>query len=49
MIVYFSRLIVSGSDGNMDAYHDMSRKPEDWTEAELVDEYEAWKVANPNV
>ena len=33
----------------MDAYHDMSRKPEDWTEAELVDEYEAWKVANPNV
>ena len=51
----------------MDAYHDMSRKPEDWTEAEieqqrsrfcsvwqvieeaeLVDEYEAWKEANPN-
>ena len=49
------------------AYHDMSRKPEDWTEAEieqqrsrfcsvwqvieeaeLVDEYEAWKEANPN-
>ena len=48
----------------MDAYHDMSRKPEDWTEAEieqqrsrfcsvwqvieeaeLVDEYEAWKEA----
>lgn len=51
----------------MDAYHDMSRKPEGWTEAEieqqrsrfcsiwqvieeaeLVDEYEAWKEANPN-
>ena len=51
----------------MDAYHDMSRKPEDWSpeeieqqrtrfcavwqvieEAELVDEYEAWKEANPN-
>ena len=51
----------------MDAYHDMSRKPEDWTEteieqqrsrfcsvwqvieeAELVDEYEAWKEANPS-
>lgn len=51
----------------MDAYHDMSCKPEDWTEAEieqqrsrfcsvwqvieeaeLVDEYEAWKEANPN-
>ena len=51
----------------MDAYHDMSRKPEDRTEAEieqqrsrfcsvwqvieeaeLVDEYEAWKEANPN-
>ena len=51
----------------MDAYHDMSRKPEEWTaaeieqqrsrfcsvwqvieEAELVDEYEAWKEANPN-
>ena len=43
----------------MDAYHDMSRKPEDrrsrfcsvWQvieEAELVDEYEAWKEANPN-
>ena len=51
----------------MDAYHDMRRKPEDWTEAEieqqrsrfcsvwqvieeaeLVDEYEAWKEANPN-
>ena len=51
----------------MDAYHDMSRKQEDWTaeeiekqrirfcsvwqvieEAELVDEYEAWKEANPN-
>lgn len=47
----------------MDAYHDMSRKPEEWTaeeiekqrirfcsvwqvieEAELVDEYDAWKV-----
>ena len=36
-------------DDSWDAYHDMSRKPEDWTEAELVDEYEAWKVANPNV
>ena len=52
----------------MDAYHDMSRKPEEWPaeeiekqrirfcsvwqvieEAELVDEYEAWKEANPNV
>lgn len=51
----------------LDRYHDMSRKPEDWTEAEieqqrsrfcsvwqvieeaeLVDEYEAWKEANPN-
>lgn len=51
----------------MDAYHDMSRKPEDWTEAEieqqrsrfcsvwqvieeaeLADEYEAWKEANLN-
>ena len=51
----------------MDAYHDMSRKPEEWSaegiekqrirffsiwqvieEAELVDEYEAWKEANPN-
>lgn len=51
----------------MDAYHDMSHKPEDWTaeeieqqrsrfcsiwqvieEAELVDEYEVWKEANPN-
>lgn len=51
----------------MDAYHDMSHKPESWTaedierqrirfcavwqvieEAELVDEYEAWKEANPN-
>ena len=53
--------------GEMDAYHDMSHKPESWTaedierqrirlcavwqvieEAELVDEYEAWKEANPN-
>ena len=51
----------------MYAYHDMSRKPEEWSaegiekqrirfcsiwqvieEAELVDEYEAWKEANPN-
>ena len=40
----------------MDAYHDMSRKPRSrfcsvWQvieEAELVDEYEAWKEANPN-
>lgn len=51
----------------MDAYHDMSRKPEEWSaeeiekqrirfcsvwqvieEEELVDEYEAWKEANPN-
>lgn len=51
----------------MDAYHDMSHKPERWTaedierqrirfcavwqvieEAELVDEYEVWKEANPN-
>ena len=51
----------------MDAYHDMSRKPEAWSaeeiehqrirfcsvwqvieEAELADEYEAWKEANPN-
>ena len=51
----------------MDAYHNMSHKPESWTtedierqrirfcavwrvieEAELVDEYEAWKEANPN-
>ena len=51
----------------MDAYHDMSRQPEHWSEeeiekqrirfcavwqvieeAELVDEYEAWKEANPN-
>lgn len=51
----------------MDAYHDMSRKPDEWSaeeiekqrirfcsvwqvieEAELVDEYEVWKEANPN-
>ena len=51
----------------MDAYHDMSRKPEEWSaeeiehqrirfcsvwqvieEAELADEYDAWKAANPN-
>lgn len=51
----------------MDAYHDMSRKPDEWSaeeiekqrirfcsvwqvieEAELVDEYEVWKQANPN-
>lgn len=51
----------------MDAYHDMSRKPEEWTaeeiekqrirfcsvwqvieEAELADEYDAWKAVNPN-
>ena len=51
----------------MDAYHDMSRRPERWSaeeiekqrirfctvwqvieEAELVDEYEAWREANPN-
>ena len=51
----------------MDAYHDMSHKPESWTaediahqrirfcsiwqvieEAELTDEYEAWKEANPS-
>lgn len=51
----------------MDAYHDMSRKPEEWSaddiehqrirfcsvwqiieEAELADEYEAWKESNPN-
>ena len=51
----------------MDAYHDMSHKPESWTaedierqrirfcavwqvieEAELADEYEAWKEATPN-
>lgn len=51
----------------MDAYHDMSRKPEEWSaeeiekqrirfcsvwqvieEAELVDEYDAWKAATPN-
>lgn len=50
----------------MDAYHDMSRKPESWSaeeiehqrirfcsvwqvieEAELADEYEAWKEATP--
>ena len=55
------------SKAEMDAYHDMSRKPESWTaediahqrirfcsiwqvieEAELADEYEAWKEANPN-
>lgn len=52
----------------VDAYHDMSRKPEAWSageiehrcirfcsvwqvieEAELADEYDAWKAANPNV
>ena len=51
----------------MDAYHDMSRQPERWSEeeiekqrirfcavwqiieeAELADEYDAWKAANPN-
>ena len=51
----------------MDAYHDMSRKPDEWSaeeiekqrirfcsiwqvieEAALVDEYQAWKEANPN-
>lgn len=51
----------------MDAYHDMNRKPEEWSaeeiekqrirfcsvwqvieEAELADEYDAWKAANPN-
>lgn len=51
----------------MDAYHDMSRKPEEWSaeeiekqrirfcsvwqvieEAELADEYDAWKATTPN-
>lgn len=51
----------------MDAYHGMSCKPEEWSaeeiehqrirfcsvwqvieEAELADEYDAWKAANPN-
>ena len=51
----------------MDAYHEMSHKPEEWSaddiehqrirfcsvwqvieEAELADEYEAWRETNPN-
>ena len=62
LVILFQR-----TKAEMDAYHDMSRKPESWTvediahqrirfcsiwqvieEAELVDEYEAWKEANPN-
>ena len=60
-------ILFQRTKAEMDAYHDMSRKPEDWTEAEieqqrsrfcsvwqvieeaeLADEYEAWKEANPN-
>ena len=60
-------ILFQRTKAEMDAYHDMSRKPESWTaedithqrirfcsiwqvieEAELVDEYEAWKEANPN-
>ena len=60
-------ILIQRTKAEMDAYHDMSRKPESWTaediecqrirfcavwqvieEAELVDEYEAWKEANPN-
>lgn len=63
----FYRILFFRTKAEMDAYHDMSHKPEDWTEAEikqqrsrfcsvwqvieeaeLVDEYEAWKEANPN-
>lgn len=60
-------ILFQRTKAEMDAYHDMSRKPESCTaediahqrirfcsiwqvieEAELVDEYEAWKEANPN-
>ena len=60
-------ILFQRTKAEMDAYHDMSRKPESWTaediahqrirfcsiwqvieEAELADEYEAWKEANPN-
>ena len=60
-------ILFQRTKAEMDAYHDMSHKPESWTaedierqrirfcavwqvieEAELVDEYEAWKEANPN-
>lgn len=60
-------ILFQRTKAKMDAYHDMSRKPESWTaedithqrirfcsiwqvieEAELADEYEAWKEANPN-
>lgn len=65
--IAFKQDMTLSTKAEMDAYHDMSRKPEDWTaaeieqqrsrfcsvwqvieEAELVDEYEAWKEANPN-
>ena len=58
-------ILFQRTKAEMDAYHDMSRKPESWTaediahqrirfcsiwqvieEAELADEYEAWKEAN---
>ena len=60
-------ILFQRTKAEMDAYHDMSRRPESWTaediahqrirfcsiwqvieEAELADEYEAWKEANPN-
>lgn len=60
-------ILFQRTKAEMDAYHDMSRKPESWTaediahqrirfcsiwqvieEAELTDEYEAWKEANPS-
>lgn len=60
-------ILFQRTKAEMDAYHDMSHKPESWTaedierqrirfcavwqvieEAELADEYEAWKEANPN-
>lgn len=63
----FKDILFQRTKAEMDAYHDMSRKPESWTaedierqrirfcavwqvieEAELVDEYDAWKAANPN-
>ena len=65
--IQLKEILFKRTGAEMDAYHDMSRKPEDWTaaeieqqrsrfcsvwqvieEAELVDEYEAWKEANPN-
>ena len=65
--IQLKEILFKRTGAEMDAYHDMSRKPESWSaeeiekqrirfcavwqvieEAELVDEYEAWKEANPN-